>query len=200
MNSGEGNEGIMNKSSIVTSLHAILKPFLLRRLKVDVEKDLPPKKEYLLYAPLTQSQKDIYQAIVSRNIRNYLVDKVSGREEEGENGVKEVVEEVSEGRAKRKLGRIDYKIEENDSKFINDLQDGVAKEEASGEKNKAAPEVGQEWAYKQASKSLPARAIISTMKVSDDQQSTSTTCASRILSCNSERSAVTTGYFGIADN
>ena len=125
MNSGEGNEGIMNKSSIVTSLHAILKPFLLRRLKVDVEKDLPPKKEYLLYAPLTQSQKDIYQAIVSRNIRNYLVDKVSGREEEGEDGVKEVVEEVSEGRAKRKLGRIDYKIEENDSKFINDLQDGV---------------------------------------------------------------------------
>jgi ATP-dependent DNA helicase len=165
MNSGEGNEGIMNKSSIVTSLHAILKPFLLRRLKVDVEKDLPPKKEYLLYAPLTQSQKDIYQAIVSRNIRNYLVDKVSGREDEGENGVKEVVEEVSEGRAKRKLGRIDYKIEENDSKFINDLQDGVAKEEASGVKNKAAPEVGQEWAYKQASKSLPARAVIFSMNV-----------------------------------
>jgi ATP-dependent DNA helicase len=90
---------------------------------------------------------------------------VSGREEDGENGVKEVVEEVSEGRARRKLGRIDYKIEENDSKFINDLQDGVAKEEASGVKNKAAPEVGQEWAYKQASKSLPVRAIISSMNV-----------------------------------
>jgi len=152
MNSGEGNEGIMNKSSIVTSLHAILKPFLLRRLKVDVEKDLPPKKEYLLYAPLTQQQKDIYQAIVSRNIRKYLVDKVSGREEEGEEGVKEVAE--SEGRSKRNLGRIDYKIEENDSKFINDLQDGVAKEEPSGVKDKSATEVGQEWAYKQASKSV----------------------------------------------
>jgi len=152
MNSGEGNEGIMNKSSIVTSLHAILKPFLLRRLKVDVEKDLPPKKEYLLYAPLTQQQKDIYQAIVSRNIRKYLVDKVSGREEEEEEGVKEVVE--NEGRSKRNLGRIDYKIEENDSKFINDLQDGVAKEEPSGVKDKSATEVGQEWAYKQASKSV----------------------------------------------
>lgn len=29
---------------IVSSLHAILKPFLLRRMKVDVETDLPPKK------------------------------------------------------------------------------------------------------------------------------------------------------------
>jgi ATP-dependent DNA helicase len=154
MNSGDGTEGILNKSSVVTSLHAILKPFLLRRLKVDVEKDLPPKKEYLLYAPLTQQQKDIYQAIVSRNIRRYLTDKMSGKEEEGE----AAVEEIAHGNAKengvrstRKKDRVDYKIEENDSKFIRDLEDGVAKEEPSGVKEKSAAEVGQEWALKQAS-------------------------------------------------
>jgi len=76
-----GDESLLNKSSVVTSLHAILKPFLLRRLKVDVEKDLPPKKEYLLYAPLTRQQKDIYQAIVNRQIRQYLVNKKSGKED-----------------------------------------------------------------------------------------------------------------------
>jgi ATP-dependent DNA helicase len=149
MNSGDGNEGILNKSSVVSSLHAILKPFLLRRLKVDVEKDLPPKKEYLLYAPLTQQQKDIYQAIVSRNIRKYLVDKVSGKEDEGAAAVEAVAN--GEGRSLRKTDRVDYKIEENDSKFIRDLEDGVVKGEPTGVKEKSAAEIGQEWAYKQAS-------------------------------------------------
>ena len=34
----------------------ILTPFLLRRLKTDVEFSLPPKKEILVYAPLTLYQ------------------------------------------------------------------------------------------------------------------------------------------------
>lgn len=34
----------------------ILTPFLLRRLKTDVEFSLPPKKEILVYAPLTRFQ------------------------------------------------------------------------------------------------------------------------------------------------
>jgi ATP-dependent DNA helicase len=37
---------------IVSSLHAILKPFLLRRMKVDVETDLPPKKVCMLWVAL----------------------------------------------------------------------------------------------------------------------------------------------------
>lgn len=184
MNSGENNEGILNKSSVVTSLHAILKPFLLRRLKVDVEKDLPPKKEYLLYAPLTQSQKDIYQAIVSRNIRQYLVDRKSGKEQEGEDAVAEVVEEGGSARSKRKLNRIDYKIEENDSKFIQDLEDGVAKVEPNGVKEKSAAEIRQEWAYTQASTSLTPDP-----ECANHQPSTSTTCVCRTWSCSYERSA-----------
>jgi SNF2 family DNA or RNA helicase len=45
-----GHERILSQEQseqIVTKLHAILKPFLLRRLKKDVEKDLPPKKEWV---------------------------------------------------------------------------------------------------------------------------------------------------------
>jgi SWI/SNF-related matrix-associated actin-dependent regulator of chromatin subfamily A member 5 len=38
-----------NKKQLVQQLHKILKPFMLRRLKSDVEKDLLPKVETLLY-------------------------------------------------------------------------------------------------------------------------------------------------------
>ena len=157
MNSGQGTEGILNKSSVVSSLHAILKPFLLRRLKVDVEKELPPKKEYLLYAPLTQQQKDIYQAIVSRQIRQFLVDKKSGHEAAAEPVPKpEPVQEEGKGRrGGRKKARIDYRIEENDSKYIRDLENGVTKSEPAVPE-KTAAEVGREWALKQASKSIVA--------------------------------------------
>lgn len=143
------NDGLLNKQSVVTSLHSILKPFLLRRLKVDVEKDLPPKKEYLLYAPLTQQQKDIYQAIVSRQIRQFLVDKKSGNDQE--DAKVEEVEEETEGRVVRKKTRVNYKIEENDSKFIRDLEDGIESNEPSGPPKKSAAEIGKEWATKQAS-------------------------------------------------
>ena len=60
---------------IVTKLHAILKPFLLRRVKREVEKGLPPKKEYLLSAPLTVEQKNLYDAVLKRQIRDFLLAK-----------------------------------------------------------------------------------------------------------------------------
>ncbi|WVF66274.1 hypothetical protein IAT40_001014 [Kwoniella sp. CBS 6097] len=160
MSSGTTDEGLLNKSSVVTSLHAILKPFLLRRLKVDVEKDLPPKKEYLLYAPLTQQQKDIYQAIASRQIREYLIDKKSGGKDddvpelEAEPTIEPTETEQATGaRVTRKKERVNYKIEENDSKFIRDLENGVKRNEPSGvKKEKTAAEIGQDWQLKQATK------------------------------------------------
>lgn len=42
---------------ILGKLHDILRPFLLRRLKSDVEVCLPPKKEIILYAHMTKLQK-----------------------------------------------------------------------------------------------------------------------------------------------
>lgn len=56
----------------IASLHAILKPFLLRRVKNDVETNLPKKREYILYAPLTPAQKDLYRKIKDSEIREYL--------------------------------------------------------------------------------------------------------------------------------
>lgn len=66
------------KQTIINQLHEILKPFLLRRLKTDVETNLPPKKEYLLYAPLTATQKDLYEAVVNHTIRDRLLERKTG--------------------------------------------------------------------------------------------------------------------------
>ena len=45
-----------NAEDVLTQLHKILRPFLLRRLKNDVEKDLPPKREIKLLIGLSDMQ------------------------------------------------------------------------------------------------------------------------------------------------
>ena len=64
---------------LVKSLHAVLKPFLLRRVKTDVESLMPKKREYVLYAPLTSMQRELYQAILDGTSRSYLEDKAVER-------------------------------------------------------------------------------------------------------------------------
>ena len=48
---------------VITKLHSILKPFLLRRVKSDVENSLPGKKELILYAEMTQQQRDFNEEL-----------------------------------------------------------------------------------------------------------------------------------------
>ncbi|KAF1811631.1 hypothetical protein P152DRAFT_514776 [Eremomyces bilateralis CBS 781.70] len=64
------------EQKLIASLHAILKPFLLRRVKADVESMMPKKREYVLYAPLSPMQRELYQAILDGTSRTYLEDKV----------------------------------------------------------------------------------------------------------------------------
>ena len=45
---------------LVNRLHGILRPFLLRRLKRDVEKQMPSKYEHVLRAPLSRRQRILY--------------------------------------------------------------------------------------------------------------------------------------------
>lgn len=51
------------KENLVEKLHGILRPFLLRRLKQDVEHCLPQKLEYIFYTKMTPYQLDFYRAI-----------------------------------------------------------------------------------------------------------------------------------------
>jgi SNF2 family DNA or RNA helicase len=46
-----------------------LRPFILRRLKDDVEKDLPPKMEQITYCEMSSEQKSVYQAILEEGRR-----------------------------------------------------------------------------------------------------------------------------------
>lgn len=45
------------QEKIIKQIHRLLKPFMLRRLKVDVEHNLPKKKEIYMFVGLTQLQK-----------------------------------------------------------------------------------------------------------------------------------------------
>jgi len=62
---GDDNE---NEGEVVQQLHKLLRPFLLRRLKSDVEKGLPPKKETILKIGLTEMQKKYYAAILQKDL------------------------------------------------------------------------------------------------------------------------------------
>ena len=56
----------------------ILTPFMLRRLKEDVDLNIPPKKEVLVYAPLSTRQSEFYEATVNRTIFQKLEEKNVG--------------------------------------------------------------------------------------------------------------------------
>ncbi|MCO5576552.1 hypothetical protein L7F22_030364 [Adiantum nelumboides] len=57
----------LNQEEQVGRLHKMLAPHLLRRVKKDVMKDLPPKKELILRVELSSLQKEYYKAILTRN-------------------------------------------------------------------------------------------------------------------------------------
>ena len=46
----------------------VLRPFLLRRLKSDVEKGLLPKKEVKIYVGLSKMQREMYTKILMKDI------------------------------------------------------------------------------------------------------------------------------------
>jgi ATP-dependent DNA helicase len=64
-------------TDLVTKLHAILQPFLLRRLKSDIPNlQIPVKKQVVLYCPFTEPQKVFYDLIKMRDF-DYLVQQLA---------------------------------------------------------------------------------------------------------------------------
>ncbi|KAL3334742.1 hypothetical protein AABB24_031127 [Solanum stoloniferum] len=60
--------GETDQQEVVQQLHKVLRPFLLRRLKSDVEKGLPPKKETILKVGMSQMQKQYYKALLQKDL------------------------------------------------------------------------------------------------------------------------------------
>jgi SNF2 family DNA or RNA helicase len=67
----EGNRGINN--DLITRLHSIMRPFLLRRLKKDVEKQLPGKFEHIVMCKLSRRQQFLYEEFMSRSSTRSLL-------------------------------------------------------------------------------------------------------------------------------
>lgn len=64
--------GNLKDSEQVKRLHDILKPFLLRRIKRDVDKTIAPKEETIIEVELTTIQKKYYRAILERSFDNLV--------------------------------------------------------------------------------------------------------------------------------
>eukprot|EP00804_Cyclotella_cryptica_P021885 CCRYP_000846-RA/>CCRYP_000846-RA protein AED:0.28 eAED:0.28 QI:206/0.85/0.87/1/1/1/8/1264/1475 len=56
------------KNKLISQLHKILRPFMLRRLKADVEKSLRPKTETILFTGMSALQKKLYKDILMRDL------------------------------------------------------------------------------------------------------------------------------------
>lgn len=59
--------GSENQEELIRDLHKSLQPFILRRLKKDVEKSLPSKTERILRVEMSDMQTEYYRNIISRN-------------------------------------------------------------------------------------------------------------------------------------
>ncbi|KAJ1607822.1 chromodomain-helicase-DNA-binding protein [Cryptosporidium canis] len=59
--------GELQTSGQVSALHELLRPHLLRRVKEDVMKEIPPLEETIIDVELTTAQKAYYRAIFERN-------------------------------------------------------------------------------------------------------------------------------------
>jgi len=103
------------QQSILTILHQILTPFLLRRVKSDVDLEIPPKKEVMVFCPLTSRQEELYRAVVEKTIQDLMrsdIDKA-----------KEVLPE------KRKRNPVDYSLLLDEKEYVSDdrMEDHIRK-------------------------------------------------------------------------
>jgi len=61
--------GEIKSKETVNELHELIRPYILRRLKEDVEKSVPPKEETLIEVELTSLQKRYYRALYEKNVQ-----------------------------------------------------------------------------------------------------------------------------------
>lgn len=50
---------------VIKWIHQLLRPFMLRRLKSEVEAELPPKQEFIVPCPLSRQQLYLYSEFMN---------------------------------------------------------------------------------------------------------------------------------------
>jgi non-specific serine/threonine protein kinase len=63
---------------VATTLRKIIFPFILRRTKEEVAKELPPKIENVIYSPMSEKQQILYDKIRD-TYRNTIVEEISSK-------------------------------------------------------------------------------------------------------------------------
>uniref|UniRef100_A0A1A8I784 Proliferation-associated SNF2-like protein n=2 Tax=Nothobranchius TaxID=28779 RepID=A0A1A8I784_NOTKU len=151
-----GTENVVvaeREQNILSMLHQILTPFLLRRLKSDVTLEVPPKKEIIVYAPLTPKQEVFYSAIVNKTIAKML----------GQEKSEAPVVLTPGGRPKRRCRTaVDYRETEIDSDPVLDLDRYL--ERVRQEAEQSPPPVQDTWTPQDAQINLKLQNILMLLK------------------------------------
>jgi SNF2 family DNA or RNA helicase len=79
-----------DQDKVVKQLQKVLQPFLLRRVKADVEKSLLPKKRINLYVGMSTMQRKWYQKILEKDIEA-INGAIPGKRESGKTRLQNVV-------------------------------------------------------------------------------------------------------------
>jgi len=96
------------QGSILNILHQVLSPFLLRRVKMDVDLKIPPKKELLVYCPMSSEQHEFYSATVNKTIAT-LVGKGTGEQDMEDVDAANIIQNETGHRSRRSNAGFDYK-------------------------------------------------------------------------------------------
>ncbi|XP_034993732.1 lymphoid-specific helicase isoform X1 [Zootoca vivipara] len=118
------------EQNILNMLHQILTPFLLRRLKLDIALEVPPKREVVVYAPLVKKQETFYSAIINKTIQKLLG-----------NNQEEAVELSSSGRPKRRSRKVASYRELDEDDFPDRLEQMIAGMQEEVEKERPVIEM-----------------------------------------------------------
>ena len=84
------NKGAINDKQL-KRLHMILKPFMLRRVKKNVQNELGDKIEIDVHCDLSQRQRSLYRLLRSRVSITSLIDKANKGSDEGKRGLMNLV-------------------------------------------------------------------------------------------------------------
>ncbi|KAJ3135770.1 hypothetical protein HK100_002361 [Physocladia obscura] len=79
-----------DQDQVVQQLHKVLRPFLLRRIKADVEKSLLPKKRTNLYVGMSTMQRKWYQKILEKDI-DAVNGSLGGKKDAGKTRLQNIV-------------------------------------------------------------------------------------------------------------
>ena len=153
------------ETKLIHSLHDILRPFLLRRMKADVEMALPPKKEYVLYTPLSEPQRALYDVVVQgdKALRQHLIDEIRAEEERLNGGGRKVSDDEEErplqhvAKEKARAGKgLRQKVERHYVESSDDDGEGYFKRLDEGqiqvrkERERSGQDIGREWQMRAA--------------------------------------------------